>query len=180
VTHRLLAATVLLVLAASCGPSGSSQATPAARPPVGAPVEFAFGTTEGGELSSERTRGRATAILFVTTYDLASQLVAERLETVLHSHVPRANGGAVVIEAPKYAALADAYRAALGLSYPVAMADQLTLTGGGPFGTVSQVPTLVVLDRSGREVFRQSGVLDARQIEQALALGSRSGFAPPR
>lgn len=147
--------------------------------PTGAPVEFAFGTTDGAELSSETTRGRATAILFVTTYDIASQVVAERLEDVIRSHVPRANAGAVVLEAPKYVQLAVAYRSTLALSYPVAMADSFTLTGGGPFGSITQVPTLVVLDRSGREVWRRTGVPDARSIEQALALGARRGFAPP-
>jgi hypothetical protein len=162
--------------AAGCGPAAPVPSEPAA--PVGAPIEFAFGTPDGGELSSEGTRGRATAILFLTTYDLASQLVAQRLESVVHSHVPRANAGAVVLEAPKYVALAEAYKSSLGLSYPVAMADTFTLTGGGPFGSINQVPTLVVLDRSGREVWRKTGVPEAREIDEALALGGRRGIAP--
>jgi hypothetical protein len=81
------------------------------------------------------------------------------------------------VEAPKYATLAAAWRGSLALSYPVAMADTLTLSGGGPFGAVSQVPTLVVLDRSGREVWRRSGVVETREIAAALALGSRRGSA---
>ncbi|GMV12424.1 MAG: TlpA family protein disulfide reductase [Polyangiaceae bacterium] len=175
---RFSAGLILLSGLASCRPTPEPLA--ADRPDTSrAPVEFAFGTTDGTELSSATTRGRATAVLFVTTYDLASQVMAQRLESVLHSHVPRANAGAVVLEAPKYAQLAAAYRSTLALSYPVAMADSLTLTGGGPFGTISQVPTLVVLDRSGREVWRRSGVPDSRDIEQALALGSRRGSAPP-
>lgn len=168
-----------LFLAAAVGACGGSPAAPATAPePVRAPAEFDWGTTEGGELSSATTRGRATALLFVTTYDLASQLVAQRLESVLHAHVPRANGGAVVLEAPRYAELAEAFRSTLGLSYPVAMADSLTLSGGGPFGPIEQVPLLIVLDRSGREVWRKAGVPDAREIESALALGSKRGFAP--
>jgi len=161
-----------------CRPEPAPLA-PEREDPGGAPIEFAFGTTDGRELSSANTRGRATAILFVTTYDIASQLLAQRLDSVIHSHVPRANAGAVVLEAPKYAELATAYRSTLTLSYPVAMADSLTLTGGGPFGSIGQVPTLVVLDRSGREVWRTTGVPDAREIERALALGSRRGSAPP-
>jgi len=161
---------------AACGPPAPA---PAAEPQaLRAPADFDWGTTEGGELSSATTRGRATALLFVTTYDLASQLLAQRLESVLHAHVPRANGGAVVLEAPRYAELAEAFRSTLHLSYPVAMADSLTLSGGGPFGAIEQVPTLIVLDRSGREVWRKSGVPDAREIESALALGSKRGFAP--
>lgn len=175
--QRVFAGVGVLALAAA----GGCRPRPVPLRPEGAaasaPVTFAFGAVDGGELSSETTRGRATAILFVTTYDIASQLVAQRLEGVLRAHVPRANGGAVVLEAPKYAQLAVAYRSTLSLSYPVAMADSLTLSGGGPFGTVAQVPTLVVLDRSGREVWRHTGVPEAREIERALALGSGRGSA---
>jgi len=174
----LAAAGVLWVCGSGCRPT-AEPVTPEREDPSGAPVEFAFGSPDGGELTSATTRGRATAILFVTTYDLASQLVAQRLESVIHRHVPRANAGAVVLEAPKYATFAAAYRSTLGLSYPVAMADSSTLTGGGPFGSIGQVPTLVVLDRSGREVWRRSGVPDTREIERALALASRRGSAPP-
>jgi hypothetical protein len=148
--------------------------------PHGEALQFAYGTTQGGELSSASTRGRATAILFVTTYDLASQLMAERLDAALHTHKPRANGGAVVLEAPKYAVMADAFRTTLNLSFPVAMADSDTLGGGGPFGHVGRVPLLVVLDRDGREVFRKAGTVEPKDIEQALALGSRHGSARGR
>lgn len=167
---------LLALVACACKPTPEPIDTPR-EDPGSLPVSFAYGTTEGQELSSATTRGRATAILFVTTYDLASQLVAQRLEQVLHAHVPRANAGAVVLEPPKYAELAAAYRASLALSYPVAMADGLTLSGGGPFGAITQVPTLVVLDRSGREVWRKAGVPETREIEQALALASRRGSA---
>jgi hypothetical protein len=148
--------------------------------PRGEAVEFAYGTTDGTELSSANTRGRATAILFVTTYDLASQLMAERLETAIRTHTPRANAGAVVLEAPKYAVMADAFRTTLGLSYPVAMADADTLSGVGPFGHLGRVPSLVVLDRDGREVFRHAGAVEPQVIERALALGSRRGSSRGR
>ncbi len=173
--HRVFSCVGILVLAASGACRPTAEPLRAEREVGSVPVVFAFGTTDGSELSSETTRGRATAILFVTTYDIVSQLVAQRLEGVLRTHVPRANGGAVVLEAPKYAQLAAAYRSTLSLSYPVAMADSLTLSGGGPFGTVAQVPTLVVLDRSGREIWRRTGVAEAREIERALALGSGRG-----
>lgn len=143
---------------------------------MGEPVDFAFGTTGGGELSSASTRGRATALLFVTTYDAASQLVAKRLDHVVRYFKPRSNAGAVVVEPPKYAVLADVFRSALDLSFPVAIADEGTRTGGGPFGRVGEVPTIVVLDRSGRVVWTHSGVVSSKEIEQALATASRSGF----
>ena len=137
-------------------------------------ISFAFGTTEGGEFSSRGTRGRATLVLFVTTYDLPSQLEARRVDEIIRRFRPRVNAGAVVLEAPKYAVFADAFRSTLGLSYPVALADDETLQRRGPFGLVDRVPTLVVLDRNGREVFRKAGVVSPREIEAALSKASES------
>jgi hypothetical protein len=135
----------------------------------GEPIYFSFGTTEGTEFNSELTRGRVTAVLFVTTFDLASQAEARHLNDVLRTRVPRINAGAVVLEPPKYATLADVFRASLGLTYPVAIADAATLAGAGPFGAVERVPTLIVLDRSGREVARLAGLATRAQIEAAVA-----------
>jgi hypothetical protein len=144
-------------------------------------ISFAYGTTEGGEFSSRGTRGRATLVLFVTTYDLPSQLEARRVDEILRRFRPRINVGAVVLEAPKYAVFADAFRTTLTLGYPVALADDETLQRRGPFGLVDRVPTLVVLDRNGREVWRKAGVVSRREIEAALtkASESRSEYAYP-
>jgi hypothetical protein len=136
-----------------------------------------YGTTDGAELSSRTTRGRATAIVFVTTYDLASQVQAKQLEKILRSHTPRINAGVVVVETAEYALLADAFRSSLSLSYPVAMADPATLAGHGPFGAIEQVPTTIVLDRSGRVVWQKAGLAEPDEIEAALATASRRGFA---
>ena len=51
--------------------------------------------------------------------------------------------------------LADAFRSSLSLDYPVALADDETRAGSGPFGFVARVPTLVVLDAT-----RDSGDTD--------------------
>ena len=157
---------VVAVLLCAC----ASQAGPAASASArrGEPVYFAFGTTEGGEFSSESTRGRATAILFATTFDLASQAEARHLNDVLRTYRPRINAGVVVLEAPKYATFAEVFRTSLGLTYPVAIADAGTLLGEGPFGNVDRVPTLIVLDRDGREVKRLIGLQKPSEIESAL------------
>ena len=156
-----------------CSESVSEPARPAAE--QGRAIQFVYGTTAGDELSSASTRGRGTAILFVTTYDLASQIQAKTLNNIVRSHTPRINAGAVVLETADYAMLADAFRTTLGLAYPVAMADAATLAGDGPFGRIQVVPTTVVLDRSGREVWRKAGVAEAREIEAALATAARRG-----
>jgi hypothetical protein len=135
-------------------------------------VEFAYGVPGGGVLRSSTTRGRVTALLFVTTFDLPSQVMARRLDEALRSHRPRINVGAIAVEAPNSAPLVEVFRTTLGLGYPVA------LTGGGPeeagaFGTIDRVPTLVVLDARGREVHRAAGVLEPDVLEQLLTEAGR-------
>lgn len=169
---REVAAFVLLAVGAGC--SGAAPATAAASASAAsAPIQFEFPSVgEEAVVSSETMRGRATALVFITTFDLASQLVARRLGEVVVSFTPRANAAAVVVEAPAYADLLPSYRTALSLPYPVVMADFATQQGAGPFGTVTHVPTLVVLDREGREVSRHQGSLQADEIRGALRRAS--------
>jgi hypothetical protein len=161
---------VLLSLLAACQPvalpdSPSSEPSPTR----GLVQRFDFGTTEGEELSSETTRGRVTVLVMVTTFDLASQVAAKRVNQVLHAHRPRINAGAVVLEAAKYAPLADAFRSVLELSYPVALADLGALQQSSTFGEVTSVPTVIVLDAEGREVARKVGNFSVAELESWLA-----------
>ncbi|MEP7051653.1 MAG: TlpA family protein disulfide reductase [Pseudomonadota bacterium] len=143
---------------------------PELRAPSGGSVQrFAFGTTQGEEVNSDNTRGRVTVLLFVTTFDLASQVAAKRLEQVLRAHRSRIFAAAVVMEAAKYAPLADVFRSSLELSYPVAIADLITVQQSSTFGEVLSVPTTLVLDAQGREVLRKSGSFTVAELETWLA-----------
>ncbi|NLE86491.1 MAG: TlpA family protein disulfide reductase [Myxococcales bacterium] len=161
---------VLALCLVGCGASTGEAAGPVDPAPVqrGAPVSYAWGTTDGRVVSSEELRGRATVLLFVTTFDLASQAEAKHLEDLYRTHKPRINAVAVVMEAPKYAPLARSFAEVLGLSYPVALADDATRQGRGPFGVISSVPSWVILDRDARPVFAHAGVVSLRQIERGL------------
>jgi len=108
----------------------------------------------------------------VTTYDLPSQIMAKRLDVVVRRHRPRANAGAVVLEEPDHAPLADVFRTTLDLGYPVAMTTTLDREQG-PFGIIQAVPTLVVLDASGREIARRIGNQSEDEIEEALRSAER-------
>jgi hypothetical protein len=127
-----------------------------------------LGTTDGEEVSAESMRGRVTALIFVTTFDLASQLAAKQLNQALHTHVPRINVAAVVLEAPKYAPLADVFRSSLKLSYPVAIADLELLGRNSTLGEVRSVPTLIILDKHGREVSRHYGAFSNEELDDWL------------
>ena len=142
-------------------------------PSKGRVQRFAFGTTQGEEINSDNTRGAVTVLLFVTTFDLASQVAAKRLEQVLHAHRPPIRAGAVVMEAAKYAPLADVFRSSLELSYPVAIADLATVQQSSTFGEILSVPTALVLDAEGREVLRKSGTFTVSELETWLARAER-------
>jgi hypothetical protein len=129
---------------------------------------YVLGTTEGEEVSAETMRGRVTALIFVTTFDLASQVAAKQLNQALHTHVPRINVAAVVLEAPKYATLADVFRSSLRLSYPVAIADLDLLARNSTLGEVRSVPTLVILDKHGREMSRHYGAFSNQELDDWL------------
>lgn len=167
-----------LVSVVGCAPPTKGPA-PSARV-LGEPIHFVFGTTEGDLFDSESTLGRATAVLFVTTFDLASQAQARYLNEVVREHRPRANAGAVVLEPPKHRVLAEAFRTSLELVYPVALANPATLSGDGPFGRIDGVPTLVILDRSGRPVFRSTGAVTKQRMKAALRAADRGRGLPNR
>ena len=160
---------LLVALLGACQRVDDSAPPELSAPSSGRVQQFAFGTTDGEELTSETTRGRVTALLFVTTFDLASQVAAKRVNQVLHTHVPRINAGAVVMEAAKYAPLADVFRSSLELSYPVAIADLATVQSDSTFGEISSVPTLLVLDANGREIERKFGSFTVAELESWLA-----------
>jgi hypothetical protein len=145
----------------------------AAEPDLGAPVQFTFGTIAGGELSSDTTRGRTTALLFVTTYDLPSQGQAELLREVLATHRPVANAAIVMMEPPHSAALAQVWADAIGLKWPIAMASPTLLAGESQLGNITGVPTLIVLDRRGRLVAKNEGTLARDAIRDCLTRADR-------
>lgn len=136
-----------------------SQAQAVASPAVatGAPVDFRFPLPEGASISHLELAGRYSVLLFLTTYDTTSQVVARRLDELLHTQKPRINVLGVALEPPQNAPLVAVYRSTLSLEYPVALADQDTLEGRGAFGDVKAVPALVLLDRYSRIVYRGFG-----------------------
>jgi hypothetical protein len=147
--------------------SGEQPATAASQ--RGEPVLFTLGTLDGGEVSSDTTRGRTTALLFITTYDLPSQAEAQLLREVLSTHKPVANAAIVVMEPPHSAALAQVWAEALNLKWPIAMASPLLLSGDSQLGRIGGVPTLIVLDRRGRLAARLDGAAGRQAVRDALS-----------
>ena len=107
-------------------------------------------------------------IAFLTTYDLASQAEARFLNGIAKRHGPTVHAAAVMLEPPDNRPLVVAFRDALKLEYPVAMADALLIAGEGPFGDVHAVPSTVVLDSEGRLVWSRVGLSKEDEIENVL------------
>jgi hypothetical protein len=131
-------------------------------------LPWTFASTDGVPFAANDVLGRTTIVLFLATYDAASQNAANRLETCLHSLARRTNAIAVAMEPPDHAVLVSTFHDALRLSYPVLMPDPGTLAGQGPFGTIEVVPTWVVLDAFGREIWRGVGVRSLPQMKEVL------------
>lgn len=168
---RGVAHLIVALLGACSAGQGSVQS--AAEVDIGDPVQFTFGTIDGEELSSDTTRGRTTALLFVTTYDLPSQAEAQLLREVLATHKPLANGAIVMLEAPQAAPLARVWADSISVKLPIAMAGPAVLSGESQLGRIAGVPTLIVLDRRGRLVGKHEGAMTREQIAESLRRAER-------
>lgn len=155
--------------------AGTSEAEAPSAQGRGEPLSFAYKTQRGVEFNSQSTRGRATLVALVTTYDLGSQMLLRRVEEALRTHRPRANAGGIVMEAPKYEVLLETYEETMALSFPLVLADLATREGRGPFGAVEYLPVLIVLDADGRVVARHEGPVDLEVILADLDEASPPG-----
>lgn len=135
---------------------------------TGAPVHFAYETLQGKPLTSESLRGRVTVIAFLTTYDFPSQAEARFLSSIARRHTPRINAAALILEAEDNRPLAEAFTAALSLPYPVILADEATIAGEGAFAGLHHVPSIVILDREGREAYRHVGLIQEAPLDEAI------------
>lgn len=132
------------------------------------PTAFELSTLDGGRLASDTTRGRRTVLVFLTTYDLPSQVLVRELSRLHRTVEPRINVGIVVLEPPRNAPLAEAFATSLEIPFPVALADAETLGGRGPFGELRAVPTIVVLTPQGVVAYRHEGAVSAERLRRAL------------
>ncbi len=146
----------------------AAVASPAVSPAAGRALSFSFLTPDGSVISAESMRGRSVLVALVTTYDWGSQLLLRRVNQTLRSHVPRINAFGVVLETANYSVLLDTFSRSLDLAFPLAMADEATLNGGGAFAPVNYVPTLLVLDAQSRLVASLQGPVARAEIEAAL------------
>jgi hypothetical protein len=177
-----LAYVALLAFAFADGGCGSKGQAPDASMPAPtstAPLRFTYTAIDGRAISTETLRNRISVIGFLTTYDMASQQQARYLALLERHHTPRINVAVLMLEAPENLPLVEAFATSLGLKCPVAIADSATIAGEGPFTGLHHVPSVVILDRAGREAWRHVSFVNEAGLEAAVRAVEASS-PPPR
>lgn len=165
------AALVATLLA--CGPK------PPEGPPVGVsakdgnaaptisdkPTVYAFDPLDDERpVNSDAHRGKPVVIAFVTTGDLQSQAQVGFLNAMHKNDGERVNYALVAVHPRKEIILVETYRKATGVEFPVALGDGVSMSSAGPFGEIPAVPSVVVLDRFGKLVWKHTGLARADEI----------------
>jgi hypothetical protein len=171
--YALVAVAALLF---GCGGPGAKEArgSSASLPGHGLPLRYAFVGIDGRRVSSEEYAKRVTVLAFLTTYDVPSQVEARFLASLLRHHTPRLNVAALMLENEDNRPLVDAFAVTLGLPYPIALVDASTIEGQGTFAGLHHVPSVVILDRDGREAYRHVGFIDEATLEAAVRAVERA------
>ncbi|MCU0657095.1 MAG: TlpA family protein disulfide reductase [Polyangiaceae bacterium] len=162
----------------------SPKPTPAAAPPrpsapAGPPLEFSFESLDERPVSSEALRGRASLLVFLATYGNDSLLQARHARKVFLEHTPRINAAAVFLEPIENRLLVRVFRDSAQLPFPSAMGDADTIAGKGPFEGIGAVPTALVLDHEGREVWRKLGGAQSDELRRVLRDAQRGVWERP-
>lgn len=170
---RRATATSVIVLALA---SAACTRTKTADAPVGvsstppfqteAPV-FAFDSLDARPVSTDAMRGKPTVLLFILIDNLGCQAEVNYLTAMAKNDEDKVNYVLVAIEPRDRRELVEMYRRSLGVTFPVALADEATRRGGGPF-PLEATPTIVVLDRDGRVVWRTTGLARPAEIRAHL------------
>lgn len=121
-------------------------------------VAFEFDPLDERPVSSAAMRGKPSILAFVTTGDLVGQAQVSYLVHMAKNDGDRVNYAVVALHPRKEIVLVEAYRKTLGVDFPVALADAGATGPAGPFGEIPAVPTVVILDRSGRIVWKRVGL----------------------
>lgn len=166
----MLGSVVLAVLCA-CGPKepegpaiGVSTKGGTPLPSIEKATQYAFDSLDERPVSSEAHRGKPTIIAFVTTGDIVGQAQVSYLVHMAKNDGDRVNYALVALHPRKEIVLVDSYRKTLGVEFPVALGDHSATNAAGPFGEIPAVPTIVVLDREGRILWKHTGLAKNDEI----------------
>jgi hypothetical protein len=156
-----------LVLGA-CGPKqdgppvGSSDKPGASFPDR--PVTYLFDSLDERIVGSAVHRGKPTVLAFVTTGDILGQAQVDFLVAMAKNDGAKVNYALVAVHPRKEIVLVEAYITALKVEFPVALSDTSVMNAAGPFGEIPAIPTVVVLDRDGKIVWKHTGLAKSDEL----------------
>jgi len=164
-------AVLALALLAACGPKqpegppvGVSD-RPGPTVPLDRPISYVFDSLDDRPVSSDSMKGKPTVICFVVTGDIVGQAQVDFLVPMSRNDKGKVNYVLVALHPRREITLVDTYVTTLKVDFPVALADPVTTTGSsGPFGEIGAVPTVVVLDREGRVVWKHTGLAKSDEL----------------
>jgi cytochrome oxidase Cu insertion factor (SCO1/SenC/PrrC family) len=165
-----VSAALAFVLLSACAakssgpPVGLSTKTDGNVLPIDKTTAYEFDSLDQRPVSSAAFRGKPSVIVFVTTGDLVGQAQVDYLVRMAQNDGARVNYAMVALHPRKEAVLVDAYRQTLNVDFPVALAGAGATGPTGPFGDISAVPTLVLLDREGRIMWKHTGLAKNDEI----------------
>lgn len=128
------------------------------------PVTYAFDSLDDRPVSSAALRGKPTVIAFVTTGDILGQAQVDYLVAMSKNDGKKVNYAVVALHPRKEIVLVEAYISTLKVEFPVALGDASAMSAGGPFGEISAVPTVVVLDKDSRIVWKHTGLAKSEEL----------------
>jgi hypothetical protein len=167
----------LLVAAAvvACGPKEGEGPAVGVSTKSGGSLEkldkatlFNFDSLDDRPVSSESTVGKPTVIVFTTTGDIVGQAQVSYLVHMAKNDGDRVNYAMVAFHPRKEAVLVETYKSTLGVEFPVALADAASMNESGPFGEIPAVPTVVILDRQGRIVWKHTGLAKNEELRSHM------------
>lgn len=170
---RTTAAILLLALASACSTPNANEPSSPARTSGGEAIELTLRYPDGTFLEVGELRGRVVLLFVFATYDAMSQMTL----TPLRAIAERFPDALVIGVAAQHSArlLVDAFVNALSPPFPITYDAMGNVSeGGSALGEIEAVPTLIVLDRRGIEVARNTGFTDELQLAEMMrAAGAR-------
>ena len=160
-----------LAAVAACGPKqgegppvGVSD-RPGVAEPLDKPVDFAFDSLDERPVTSDAMRGKPSVLAIVTTGSIDAQAQLGYLVAMAKNDGQKVNYAMVALHPRREIPLVDALATTVKVEFPVALADAAATTGpSGPFGEIAAVPTIVLLDRAGRIVWKHTGLAKSEEL----------------
>ena len=160
---------------AACGakaaegpPVGISTKEGPTAPPPEKSIAYAFDALDERGVSSQVHAGKPTVLAFVTTGDMTSQAQVDFLVAMEKNDGKVVNYALIAIHPRKEIVLVEAYCKTLGVTFPVALGDAAATGPTGPFGEIPAVPTIVVLDRQSRLVWKHTGLAKPDELRARM------------